>query len=84
VRSSFDGQIGRKPRSIAFGQNFGAFLDCAASRPGRGPKAASHSKLDSALGSHPCVALSSCKFLHCTAVAENRQSKPIHSGRKQR
>jgi hypothetical protein len=35
------------------------FLDGAAGCPGGGPKAAIHSGLESALGSHPCVALSS-------------------------
>ncbi len=35
------------------------FLDRAAGSPGGGPKAAIHSRLDSALGSHICVALSS-------------------------
>ena len=38
---------------------FRRFLDGAAACPGGGPKAATHSGLDSALGSHPCVALSS-------------------------
>jgi len=38
---------------------FRAFLDGGAGCPGGGPKAAIHSGLDSALGSHPCVALSS-------------------------
>jgi hypothetical protein len=38
---------------------FRRFLDGAAGSPGGGPKAAIHSRLDSALGSHPCVALSS-------------------------
>ena len=35
------------------------FLDGATGCPGGGPKAAIHSGLESALGSHPCVALSS-------------------------
>jgi len=38
---------------------FRRFLDGAAGCPGGGPKAAIHSGLESALGSHPCVALSS-------------------------
>ena len=38
---------------------FQPFLDGAAGCPGGGPKAAIHSGLESALGSHPCVALSS-------------------------
>jgi len=38
-------------------------LDGAAGCPGGGPKAAIHSGLDSALGSHPCVALSSYQAL---------------------
>ena len=38
---------------------FGRFSDGAAGGSGGGPKAAIHSGLDSALGSHPCVALSS-------------------------
>src|SRR5712692_9224594 len=42
-----------------FGQNFRRFLDGAAGCPGGGPKAAIHAGLESALGSHPCVALSS-------------------------
>src|SRR5713101_2471247 len=37
---------------------FRRFLDGAAGSRGGGPKAAIHSRLDSALGSHPCVALS--------------------------
>ena len=38
---------------------FRQFLDGGAGCPGGGPKAAIHSGLESALGSHPCVALSS-------------------------
>lgn len=38
---------------------FWPFLDGGAGCPGGGPKAAVHSGLESALGSHPCVALSS-------------------------
>jgi hypothetical protein len=38
---------------------FHRFLDGAAGSPGGGPKPAIHSRLDSALGSHRCVALSS-------------------------
>ena len=61
-----------EPNKMAFGQflescevdpvvwtKFCRFLDGAAGCPGGGPKAAIHSGLDSALGSHPCVALSS-------------------------
>jgi catechol 2,3-dioxygenase-like lactoylglutathione lyase family enzyme len=42
---------------------FRRFLDGAAGCPGGGRKAAIHSGLDSALGSHPCVALSSYQAL---------------------
>ena len=38
---------------------FRRFLSGGAGGPGGGPKAAIHSGLESALGSHPCVALSS-------------------------
>ena len=47
---------------------FRRFLDGAAGCPGGGPKAAIHSGLESALGSHPCVALSSYQAspLYCS------------------
>ena len=46
--------------------------------PGGGPKAAIHSGLDSALGSHPCVALSSYQapplYGGCPNIAQEKSS----------
>ena len=46
--------------------------------PGGGPKAAIHSGLDSALGSHPCVALSSYQapplYGGCPNIAQQKSS----------
>src|SRR5215469_14232210 len=58
---------------------FRPFLDGAAGCPRGGPKAAIHSGLESALGSHPCVALSSYQAPHFTAVADDQRNKTIHS-----
>src|ERR1019366_6705809 len=49
-----------------------------ATTPGGGPKAAIHSGLDSALGSHPCVALSSYQapplYGGCPSIAQQKSS----------
>src|SRR5262245_49366973 len=56
-----------------------AFLDGAAGCPGGGPKAAIHSGLESALGSHPCVALSSYQAspLYGNVSNGQRTNEPI-------
>jgi len=49
-----------------------------------GPEAAIHSGLDSALGSHPCVALSSYQASPLYGGCCNQKRKIIHSGKEQR
>ena len=51
---------------------------------GNGPQAAIHSGLESALGSHPCVALSSYQAPPLYGSLEKLHETVIHSGRKQR
>jgi len=50
-------------------------LDGGAGWRGGGPKAAIHSGLESALGSHPCVALSSYQAIPVYGGCRHRQSK---------
>jgi hypothetical protein len=49
-----------------------------------GREAAIHSGLDSALGSHPCVALSSYQASPLYGGCCNQKREIIHSGKKQR
>jgi hypothetical protein len=49
-----------------------------------GPKTAVHSGLESALGSHPCVALSSYQASPVYGSFWNQKREMIHSGQKQR
>ena len=58
-------------------KKFRRFLGGAAACPGDGPKSAIHSGLESALGSHPCVGLSSYQAQSLI----NLKEKVIHSGK---
>jgi hypothetical protein len=63
---------------------FCRFLDGAAGCPGGGPKAAIHSGLESALGSHPCVALSSYQAPPLCQSRMFTKTKPSTLEKKQR
>ena len=68
------------------GQNL-AVLRWGGRGDGGGPKAAIHSGLESALGSHPCVALSSYQALHCKRqllTAKEKSSILVENSAKSR
>jgi hypothetical protein len=64
--------------------NFCLSLDGEAADQDGGPETAIHSGLDSALGSHPCVALPSYQAFPVYGSSCNQKRKNIHSGKQQR